>query len=90
MPVAPTLPISSLSTSTVTAASSAFDGELRLERGVGAHAVVLAVADNHAAVEAQVAGAACRHYLDFGGKEVLFLDAVLFGQQFECKAFTAP
>jgi len=35
--------------------------ELGDEAGVGAGAVVLAVADNHAAVEAQFAGATCRH-----------------------------
>lgn len=63
-----------------------FDCQLSLERSVGAHAVVLAVADNHAAVEAQLAGAACRHYLDFGGKEVFFCNAVLFFQQLKGKS----
>ncbi len=57
--------------------------QLRLQRGIGAHTVVLAVAKHHAAVEAQLAGAAGRHYLDLGGKEVFLLDAVLFLQQLQ-------
>ena len=54
---------------------------MRHERRVGAHAVVLPVADHHAAVESQVAGASSGHDLDLGRQEVLFLDAVLLSQQ---------
>ena len=43
----------------------------------------MAVAQHHAAVEAQVAGAAGGHDLKLGGQEVLFLDAVLVGKQLQ-------
>ena len=59
--------------------------QLSFQGSVSAHAVVLAVAQHHAAVEAELAGAAGRHYLDLGGKEVFFLDAVLFLQQLQCE-----
>ena len=56
---------------------------MRDERGVGAHAVVLPVADDHAAIEAQLTGAPRRHHLDFRRKEVGLLDAVLVGQKLQ-------
>ena len=45
--------------------------------GVGADAVVVAIAQNHGTVEAHVAGGAGGHDLDLGGEEVLLLDVVL-------------
>ena len=45
--------------------------------GVGADAVVVAIAQNHGAVETHVAGGAGGHDLDLGGEEVLLLDVVL-------------
>ena len=56
-------------------------GQLGYKRGVGAHAVILAVADDHGTVEPQIAGAAGRHHLQLGGKEVLLVDTVLVGQK---------
>lgn len=44
---------------------------------IGADTVVVAVAQNHGAVEAHVAGRAGGHDLDLGGEEVLLLDVVL-------------
>ena len=41
-------------------------GQLGRKGGVGAHAVVLAVADDHGTIEAEVAGAAGGHYLQLG------------------------
>ena len=63
------------------------DGELGDERRVGADAVVLAVADHHGAVEAHLARAASRHYLEFGGEEVLLLDAVVLGEVLKYGSF---
>ncbi len=50
---------------------------------VGADAVVLAVAQDHGAVEAHVAGGAGGYDLDLGGEEVLLLDVVLFLDEVE-------
>ena len=47
----------------------------------------MSVADDHAAVEAQLAGAPCRYHLDFRGKEVRLLDAVLVGQKLQRERF---
>ena len=44
---------------------------------IGADTVVVAIAQNHGAVEAHVAGRAGGHDLDLGGEEVLLLDVVL-------------
>ena len=46
--------------------------------GVGADAVVVAIAQDHGAVETHVAGGAGGHDLDLGREEVLLLDVVLF------------
>ena len=51
--------------------------ELRSKGGVGAHAVVLAVTQDHGAVKAELARGAGGHDLDLGGEEVLLLDVVL-------------
>ena len=56
---------------------SAFQLELGKQARVGADAVVLAVAEHHAAVESQLAGGTCGHNLNLGREEVLLLDAVL-------------
>ena len=53
------------------------DVDLGEHRGVGADAVVVAIAQDHGAVEAHVAGGAGGHDLNLGGEEVLLLDAVL-------------
>ena len=47
----------------------------------------MSVADDHAAVEAQLAGSSCRYHLDFRGKEVRLLDAVLVGQKLQRERF---
>mgnify|MGYP000034275596 CR=1 FL=1 len=44
---------------------------------IGADTVVVAIAQNHGAVEAHVAGRAGGHDLDLGGEEVLLLDVIL-------------
>ena len=51
------------------------------EAGVGADAVVVAVADNHGAIEAQVARHAGGDELELGGEEVLLGHAVGVGQE---------
>ena len=51
------------------------------ERCVGAHAVVLPVAEDHAAVEAHLASRTCGYEGKLRRQEVFFFDAVLFLQQ---------
>ena len=51
--------------------------------GVGAGAVILAVAPHQAAVPAQVPGRPGRHHLEFGADQVLLLDAVMVFQVFQ-------
>ena len=53
------------------------DVDLGEHGGIGADAVVVAIAQNHGAVEAHVTGRAGGHDLDLGGEEVLLLDVVL-------------
>ena len=57
--------------------------ELGAQGRVGADAVVLAVAQDHGAVEAHVAGGAGGYDLDLGGEEVLLLDVVLLLDEVE-------
>ena len=47
------------------------------KRGVCANTVVLAVAQNHRAVEAHLTGSACGYYFNFSGQEIFFVDVVL-------------
>ena len=55
----------------------------RNQRCVGAHAVVLAVAENQSLVETDVAGLACGNQLELCRCEVLFLDSVLLLEELE-------
>ena len=57
--------------------------ELGAQGRIGADAVVLAVTQDHGAVEAHVAGGAGGYDLDFGGEEVLLLDVVLLLDEVE-------
>ena len=54
--------------------------KLGKKRGVGAGAVVLAVAQDHRTVQAHVARLACGHNLKLGGEQVLLGDIVLLGE----------
>ena len=56
------------------------DAEHGLDLRVGADPIVVAVADDHAAVQAEVPALARGDHLDLGGEEVLLLHAVLLLQ----------
>lgn len=57
--------------------------KLRDQAGEGAYAIVVAVAEHHGAVEAQLACAAGGNDLELARKEVLFFHAIFLGEQRE-------